>query len=117
LIRYFTYIILILALTSEVVASDFYVAKNGNDLNVGSEASPWSTIQKAAKTLRAGDTAYIKNGIYREIVGVENSGVERNYITFKAYSGHKVVIDGTGNSQAGTEYLTSVGKPISGLKV
>jgi hypothetical protein len=97
LIRYLLYIILLLALAAEVEASDFYVAKSGNDLNVGSEASPWLTIQKAAKTLRAGDTAYIKNGTYREIVSVKNSGSERNYITFKAYPGNKVVVDGTGN--------------------
>ncbi len=97
LIRYFPYIILILALAVDAKAFDFYVAKSGNDLNVGSEASPWLTIQKAARSLRAGDTAYIKNGTFREMVSVESSGSERNYITLKAYPGNKVILDGSGN--------------------
>jgi len=88
---------LILVLAAGVKASDFYVAKSGDDLNVGSEVNPWLTIQRAARMLRAGDTVYIKNGTYREIVSVENSGSERNYITFKAYPKNKVILDGTDN--------------------
>lgn len=44
----------------------YYVAKNGNDSNPGTESQPWRTIQKAAETLVAGDTVYIKAGTYNE---------------------------------------------------
>ncbi|MCX9082272.1 MAG: right-handed parallel beta-helix repeat-containing protein [Candidatus Methanoperedens sp.] len=74
----------------------FYVAKNGNDNNPGTEAKPWLTIKKAANTLVAGETVYVKGGIYKEQVTVKNSGSEGKYITFSAYPGDIVTLDGSG---------------------
>ena len=70
----------------------YYVARNGSDVNPGTEAQPWRTIRKAAVTLIAGDRVYIKEGTYKERVLPENSGNPGNYI---AYLGHTVTIDGT----------------------
>lgn len=42
----------------------YYVSPSGNDKNPGTETQPWQTIQKAADTLVAGDTVYIKEGFY-----------------------------------------------------
>jgi len=67
-------------------ASTYYVAKTGDDGNVGSEASPWLTIQKAANTSVAGDIIYVKNGTYIEWIRFPNSGSAGNYITFQNYS-------------------------------
>jgi parallel beta-helix repeat protein len=81
-------------------ASTYYVdqghpgASDGND---GSEDSPWLTVQKAAETATAGDTVYIKNGVYYEIVSARHSGTAGNAITFKAFPGHAPVLDGTGH--------------------
>ncbi|MBN1484358.1 MAG: hypothetical protein JXA37_06510, partial [Chloroflexia bacterium] len=44
----------------------YYVAPTGSDSNPGTQDYPWQTIQKAADTLAAGDTVYIKAGIYEE---------------------------------------------------
>ena len=66
----------------------YYVAPNGSDANPGTEAQPWCTIQKAAATLIAGDTAYVKAGTYNEKVVPQNSGSPGNYITYTAYPGH-----------------------------
>lgn len=74
---------------------DYYVSTTGNDSNNGSEGSPWRTIQKAANTAQAGDTVYIKGGIYTERVIAQHSGTSTSYITFSAYSGDTVTIDGT----------------------
>jgi hypothetical protein len=74
----------------------FYIAKNGNDSNPGTEAQPWLTLQKAADTLTEGQKVYVKEGVYNERVTVKNSGTDENYIIFSAYSGQKVIIDGTG---------------------
>jgi hypothetical protein len=75
-------------------AAIYYVAKNGNDTNPGTVAKPWKTIKMAAKTLMAGDKVYIKAGTYRERVVPLNSGRSGKYITYAAYPGNKVTIDG-----------------------
>jgi hypothetical protein len=41
----------------------YYVAPSGNDSNPGTMDRPWQTIQKAADTLIAGDTVYIRDYI------------------------------------------------------
>ncbi len=44
----------------------------------------------------AGDTVYIRAGTYEEQVIAQNSGSAGNYITYAAYSGETVTIDGNG---------------------
>ncbi|GAJ17547.1 unnamed protein product, partial [marine sediment metagenome] len=46
----------------------YYVTMSGSDANPGTEAQPWRTIQKAAATLIAADTVYVKVGTYNEKV-------------------------------------------------
>ena len=53
---------LLFMVTQRAWAAEYYVSKSGSDSNPGTEAQPWETIQKAAKTLLAGDTVYIKTG-------------------------------------------------------
>jgi hypothetical protein len=74
----------------------YYVAPTGNDANPGSLAYPWRTIQKAADTLVAGDTVYIRAGVYSERVVPQNSGSAGQPITYAAYPGEMTTIDGTG---------------------
>ncbi len=76
----------------------YYVATNGNDGNSGSSSSPWRTIQHAADTVSTGATVYVMGGTYNEKVTIKNSGSSGNYITFAAYPGQTVTIDGTGIS-------------------
>ena len=76
----------------------YYVAINGNDSNPGSYQKPWRTITKAANTLIAGDTVYVKSGTYYEQISPQNSGSAGNWITYAAYPGDTVTIDGTGRS-------------------
>jgi len=92
------YIILfIIAITAgSLHAAVYYVAPTGNDNYPGTEAQPWLTIQKAADTMVAGDMVYIKAGTYNEQVNPVNSGAPASYITYSAYPGHTVTIDGTG---------------------
>jgi parallel beta-helix repeat protein len=74
----------------------YFVAIDGWDSNPGTEQLPWRTIQKAADTLTAGKTVYIKEGTYNERIWVQNSGMPDKFITFTAYPDHAVTIDGTG---------------------
>lgn len=73
----------------------YYVAPTGDDSNPGTLAQPWRTIQKAASTLVAGDTVYIRTGIYEEQVIPQNSGSAGQPITYAAYPGETVTIDGS----------------------
>jgi len=81
----------------------YYVATNGNDNNPGTSELPWRTIQKAASTLAAGHTVYVRAGTYHEQVRPQDSGSDANgYITYAAYPGETVTIDGAG-VQVGTD--------------
>jgi len=90
--------LVVASLGSTASAATYYVATNGDDSNPGTEALPWATITKAASTLVAGDTVYVKEGTYSEIVSPVNSGTEGNYITYAAYPGHTVINDLNGVS-------------------
>ena len=72
----------------------YYVAKDGDDTNTGSEESPFLTIQKAASIMQAGDICFIKEGIYRETVTPKNQGTADSPITFIAYGNDKVIVSG-----------------------
>jgi len=74
----------------------YYVAPTGDDANLGTAAQPWRTVQKATNTLVAGDTVYIRAGTYAEQVTPQNSGSAGNTITYAAYPGETVTIDGNG---------------------
>lgn len=94
-------------LSLPVEAATYYVAKSNpaaSDSNSGTETTPWKTIQKAANTLVAGDTVYVKAGIYQELyagfptsytpaIKPQNSGQPGKYITYMAYPGDSVIID------------------------
>ncbi len=99
--------ILLLALTALSIepraqSATFYVATNGNDSNAGTIGSPWRTVQKAANTLRAGQTALIRGGTYSENnIRFTNSGTSGSRITLKNYPGETPIIDGGFTSSSG----------------
>lgn len=74
----------------------FYVSTNGDDSNPGNITQPWRTIQKAADTVRPGDTVYVRGGKYNERVKMKTSGQADAVITFNNYPNEIPVIDGTG---------------------
>jgi len=95
----------------------YYVDTNhpsASDSNPGTEALPWKTIQKAANTLVAGDTAYIKQGTYTGLVSPKNSGSAGAFITYSAYPGHeqKAILNGSGFRITGKSYIK-----VSGFKI
>ena len=109
-------------LGNQGAGNTYYVAPAGNNANPGTITRPWKTIQKAARTLIAGDTVYIRLGTYHERVIPRNSGSAGDgYITYTAYPGEIVILDGTGISVPVDEGLFHVaGRSyirISGLRV
>lgn len=65
-----------------------------NDNNAGTTNSPWKTFSKANATLRAGDTIYIKAGVYDSHVAPANSGSAAARITYEGL-GNVVVSNAT----------------------
>lgn len=47
------------------VASAFFVSPDGDDKAAGSFEKPWATLGKAAASIKAGDTVYVRGGIYK----------------------------------------------------
>ena len=88
--------IIILLMATTVQAAEYYVAKDGNDANPGSLSQPWRTIEKAASTLMAGDTVFIRGGTYKERVVPKRSGTTGKPITYTAYQNENATIDGSG---------------------
>ncbi len=114
-------VISMLAAAGMLEAQTYYVDQNhasASDSNPGTESQPWATIQHAAETLVAGETGYIRAGVYHENIHFNNSGTEGNLIVFSAYAGEKPVIDGTGvtESQNGMMINQSYLK-ITGLEI
>jgi parallel beta-helix repeat protein len=72
----------------------FYVSPSGSDTNSGTSASPWRTIQRALKSLTAGQTVVVAAGTYGERDYTVNSGTASAPITLKAAAGAKPVITG-----------------------
>src|SRR5467141_2288209 len=71
-------------LTAAPAGAVYYVdGSTGNDSNGGTAVAPWRTIQKAANTLAAGDTAIVNAGTYYERVLVTGSGIAGSLITFQ----------------------------------
>jgi parallel beta-helix repeat protein len=72
----------------------FCVATTGSDRNTGVCSAPWKTIQKAVDTLRPGQTALVRAGIYRENVFMRRGGTPNERITLRAYASERVVLRG-----------------------
>jgi hypothetical protein len=81
-------------------ATTWYVATNGLNANAGTTTNlPWQTISFAASNsvVHAGDTVYVRGGVYNEAVAMNISGNKTNgYITFASYPGETAIVDGTG---------------------
>ncbi len=90
--------------SSEASATTYFVDANhpsARDTNPGTEALPFKTIGKATSLVNAGDTVFIKAGVYRETVILSRSGMSTTVtgrtgavtvtspITLAAYPGHE----------------------------
>jgi hypothetical protein len=93
----------------------YYVSTTGQDTNPGTIKQPWLTIQKAANTLVAGDTVYIREGTYfpsAPIIPQHSGSAAGGYITYNAFPGENAIIDGSNitNSSA-LSGIFSIEKP------
>ncbi len=78
-----------------LVAGAYFVAPEGNDDGPGTIDEPWATVGKAAATLAAGETVYIRQGTYAERLVPANAGSEGAPISFLAFPGEQATLDGS----------------------
>jgi parallel beta-helix repeat protein len=81
--------------TAAAPTSGYSVATWGNDANAGTLTAPWRTLQKAADSVPAGGTVYIRAGTYPGFK-MTRSGTSIAEITFTEYPGEVATISGTG---------------------
>jgi parallel beta-helix repeat protein len=86
--------------TTCIFATEYYVALNGSDSNSGSIGQPWASFTKVADNVAPGDTVYVRAGTYTPAHGLNfyKSGTAAAPITFKAYPGEAVILDGSHTS-------------------
>lgn len=68
----------------------YYVdGQSGNDSNNGSTGSPWKTLNKASRSIKAGDEVRVRSASYHEQLTINVANT-----TWRADAGHTPVIDG-----------------------
>lgn len=100
----------------------YYVATNGNNNNAGTEASPWRSIAHAVGRMRAGDTTYVKSGVYREgMITFRRSGTASAPIRLLNAPGASPVIDfgvtESNNIKIGVQLYAGRGVPIGWITI
>lgn len=93
----------ILKVTTALVAffgaaqsKDIYVSPSGT--GSGSQTAPYGSIQSAVNAAAAGDTIFLRAGIYKPTTNIQitKSGTRTSPITLRSEEKEKVVIDGEG---------------------
>ncbi|MGB0562592.1 MAG: right-handed parallel beta-helix repeat-containing protein [Spirulinaceae cyanobacterium] len=76
-------------------AQAFYVATDGDDANPGTLERPWASLQKAAQTLKPGETVYVRGGLYRLTAAIQPqaSGTAEAWITYQNYPTEVPIFD------------------------
>ena len=84
---------LILLTSVPCVSSNRYVSISGNNTAGGTVGAPWRTIAHGCSTIVAGDTLFIRGGVYHEYdLDVTHSGKSDSLIVVKSYPGESAII-------------------------
>ncbi len=80
-----------------------YVSPAGSDSGTGTISSPWQHIQYGMTHSSAGDTIYLRGGIYYSPVIINRNalGTRQHPMEIRSYPGEWAIIDGTGSDGRG----------------
>ena len=102
-------------------AADYSVAAGGSDTASGQASAPWLTIQRALKTVKAGDTVTVEDGTYAGFACDTVSGTAAARIVFRVAEqwGAKITSATSGSAQdfmqlSSCSYITFDGFEVSG---
>jgi len=115
--RYSTAALLLYSLVFSVpcFSTVYYVANNGDDTHAGTISQPFLTIQRAQTAVSAGDTVYVRGGLYSMTTAqvasyssiwayvtlLNKSGTSGHRINYWSYPGEQPVFDYTAITPAG----------------
>ena len=79
--------------TPAIHAATYYVATTGSNSYPGTEAQPWRTVAQAVNSMVAGDTTFVRGGIYNEgTMQFKRSGTQSAQIKLLNYPGEAPII-------------------------
>lgn len=87
-------LISVFSLTSYARSGVYFVSPGGSDSDPGTLLQPFATIDKAAEVLSAGDTCFLREGVYYETFRPQRSGLPGAEIVFLNYPGEKAILSG-----------------------
>lgn len=92
-------ILFIMVLTYPLLSQKaYFVSPNGNNNNDGSIGKPWQSINYALGKIFPGDTLYLREGTYYELVNnFIKDGEPNQWITIRNYPGERPILNGNGN--------------------
>src|SRR5688572_17227797 len=92
--------LLVAMAVAEARAADYFVATTGDDGNPGILDRPFATLQRGANVAVAGDSVYVRGGVYMVAtssaigISLSRSGTsDTNRIRYWAYQNEKPVLD------------------------
>ncbi|MEX0736468.1 MAG: DUF1565 domain-containing protein, partial [Bacteroidota bacterium] len=82
--------------------AQIFVAPTGNDDSTGTHEQPYATITKAHSVVQAGDTVFVRGGVYSigTTITLSKNGTDSQRIHLFAYAGERPVLDFSGMSVA-----------------
>ncbi len=93
-------------------AADFFVSPTGSDSFLGSLGSPWKTVGFALSQSGAGDTIFLRDGVYPgERIAFLAGGTAGSALVLRNYPGETPIIDGgalTVSSSGGLDALVTL---------
>lgn len=72
----------------------FVDAQHGDNKSDGSKSAPWKTLAHAVGQLKAGDTLYLRGGVYYENVAIRLGGRKDAPVTIAVFPGEQAILDG-----------------------
>lgn len=96
-------VLLLLLISFEYSHAQWYVATNGDDTYPGTIDSAFASFSKAISEANAGDTIYVRGGIYNLTstinISATKNGTDSLHYTLKAYNDEKPILDFSAQSQ------------------
>ncbi len=103
MVRKLLFYFVMMGLSANVFATDYFVSLDGNDSNLGTSMSTaFLSLSKAISSCASGDDIYVEEGVYEldTRVRIQSSGSASNRCSIQNYNGGKVVLDFSGMATA-----------------
>ncbi len=107
-------------LSQFVHSATYYVSTSGNNSNPGTFAKPWGSIAFAVSKMVAGDTTYVRGGLYKEgFIIFKRSGSASSPIKLLNYPNESPIIESDVIGEKSMQIVNAAGvnKPIGWITI